>query len=98
MADNLSGMPCAVSEPSPPQPGRRTRIYDQELRSRQALRSRNTVCSRSHWRKVGEANQKRLSAGFAMDSTTLTRTWGYCGSRAGFAPGAERTGGNACSA
>ena len=26
--------------------------------------------------KVGEANQKRLSAGFAMDSTTLTRTLG----------------------
>jgi DNA-binding MarR family transcriptional regulator len=25
---------------------------------------------------VGEANQKRLSAGFAMDSTTLTRTLG----------------------
>ncbi len=24
--------------------------------------------------KMGEANQKRLSAGFAMDSTTLTRT------------------------
>jgi DNA-binding MarR family transcriptional regulator len=36
-----------------------TRIYDQELR-RAAT--------------VGEANQKRLSAGFAMDSTTLTRT------------------------
>jgi DNA-binding MarR family transcriptional regulator len=25
---------------------------------------------------TGEANQKRLSAGFAMDSTTLTRTLG----------------------
>jgi DNA-binding MarR family transcriptional regulator len=26
--------------------------------------------------RTGEANQKRLSAGFAMDSTTLTRTLG----------------------
>ena len=51
-----------------------TRIYDQELR-RAGLEITQfgllTALS-----AVGEANQKRLSAGFAMDSTTLTRTLG----------------------
>jgi len=51
-----------------------TRIYDQEL-SRAGLEITQfgllTALS-----AVGEANQKRLSAGFAMDSTTLTRTLG----------------------
>lgn len=49
-----------------------TRIYDEELRkaglevSQFGLLTALTI--------LGEANQKRLSAGFAMDSTTLTRT------------------------
>src|SRR5882762_1582968 len=49
-----------------------TRIYDQELRrvgleiTQFGLLTALTA--------IGEANQKRLSAGFAMDSTTLTRT------------------------
>ncbi len=49
-----------------------TRIYDQELRSagieitQFGLLTALTI--------VEVANQKRLSAGFAMDSTTLTRT------------------------
>jgi DNA-binding MarR family transcriptional regulator len=49
-----------------------TRIYDQELR--------NAGLEITHFgllialAATGEANQKRLSAGFAMDSTTLTRT------------------------
>ena len=51
-----------------------TRIYDQELRkagfeiTQFGLLTALAV--------TGEANQKRLSAGFAMDSTTLTRTLG----------------------
>jgi DNA-binding MarR family transcriptional regulator len=51
-----------------------TRIYDQELRkagieiTQFGLLTALTL--------TGEANQKRLSAGFAMDSTTLTRTLG----------------------
>jgi DNA-binding MarR family transcriptional regulator len=49
-----------------------TRIYDQELR--------NAGLEITHFgllialAATEEANQKRLSAGFAMDSTTLTRT------------------------
>jgi DNA-binding MarR family transcriptional regulator len=49
-----------------------TRIYDQELK-KSGLEitqfGRLTALA-----KTGEINQKRLSAGFAMDSTTLTRT------------------------
>ena len=51
-----------------------TRIYDEELR-RAGLEITQfgllTALARA-----GEVNQKRLSAGFAMDSTTLTRTVG----------------------
>jgi len=48
---------------------------------------------------VGEANQKRLSAGFAMDSTTLTRTLRLLLKRGWvLAQGAEKTGGSVCSA
>ena len=49
-----------------------TRIYDQELKNagleitQFGLLTALTI--------TGEVNQKRLSAGFAMDSTTLTRT------------------------
>src|ERR1700730_3472937 len=75
-ADALFELPCAC------QNLRRlsrvvTRIYDQELR-RAGLEITqfgllNALAA------VGEANQKRLSAGFAMDSTTLTRTLGLLG-------------------
>ena len=49
-----------------------TRIYDQELR--RAGLEITQFGLLTALAKVGEANQKRLSAGFAMDSTTLTRT------------------------
>ena len=51
-----------------------TRIYDEELRK--------AGLEITHFgllvalAATGEANQKRLSTGFAMDSTTLTRTLG----------------------
>src|SRR5882724_799407 len=51
-----------------------TRIYDQELR-RVGLEITQFGLLTA-LAAVGEANQKRLSAGFAMDSTTLTRTLG----------------------
>src|SRR5215470_14177147 len=49
-----------------------TRIYDQELRKAdiEITQFGLLTCLAI----VGEANQKTLSAGFAMDSTTLTRT------------------------
>jgi DNA-binding MarR family transcriptional regulator len=49
-----------------------TRIYDQELR--RAGLEITQFGLLTALATVGEANQKRLSAGFAMDSTTLTRT------------------------
>lgn len=49
-----------------------TRIYDQELRN--AGMEITQFGLLTALAKVGEANQKTLSAGFAMDSTTLTRT------------------------
>jgi DNA-binding MarR family transcriptional regulator len=49
-----------------------TRIYDQELRRTGLEITQFGLLTALA--KVGEANQKRLSAGFAMDSTTLTRT------------------------
>jgi DNA-binding MarR family transcriptional regulator len=49
-----------------------TRIYDQELR--QAGLEITQFGLLTALATTGEANQKRLSAGFAMDSTTLTRT------------------------
>jgi DNA-binding MarR family transcriptional regulator len=51
-----------------------TRIYDQELR--RAGLEITQFGLLTALAAVGEANQKRLSAGFAMDSTTLTRTLG----------------------
>lgn len=49
-----------------------TRIYDQEL-GKAGLEVTHFSLLTALALK-GEANQKRLSAGFAMDSTTLTRT------------------------
>jgi len=49
-----------------------TRIYDQELRKTGLEITQFGLLT--ELATVGEANQKRLSAGFAMDSTTLTRT------------------------
>jgi DNA-binding MarR family transcriptional regulator len=49
-----------------------TRIYDEELR--EAGLEITQFGLLTALAEVGEANQKRLSAGFAMDSTTLTRT------------------------
>jgi DNA-binding MarR family transcriptional regulator len=72
-ADDLFGLPCAC------QNLRRlsrvvTRIYDQELRRAGIEITQFGLLTALA--AVGEANQKRLSAGFAMDSTTLTRTLG----------------------
>jgi len=47
----------------------RTRIYDQELKK---ARARDHAIRSAHRTgATGQANQKQLSAGFAMDSTTL---------------------------
>src|ERR1700730_11225223 len=51
-----------------------TRIYDQELRTAGLEVTQFGLLTALA--AVGEASQKRLSAGFAMDSTTLTRTLG----------------------
>jgi len=51
-----------------------TRIYDEELR--QAGLEITQFGLLTALATAGEVNQKRLSAGFAMDSTTLTRTLG----------------------
>ena len=51
-----------------------TRIYDQELRKAGLEITQFGLLTALA--VTGEANQKRLSAGFAMDSTTLTRTLG----------------------
>jgi len=51
-----------------------TRIYDQEL-SKAGLEI-TQFSLLTALAATGEANQKQLSAGFAMDSTTLTRTLG----------------------
>ena len=72
-ADALFELPCAC------QNLRRlsrvvTRIYDQELRTAGVEIAQFGLLTALA--AVGEANQKRLSAGFAMDSTTLTRTLG----------------------
>jgi DNA-binding MarR family transcriptional regulator len=72
-ADVLFELPCAC------QNLRRlsrvvTRIYDEELR--RAGLEITQFGLLTALATVGEANQKRLSAGFAMDSTTLTRTLG----------------------
>ncbi len=49
-----------------------TRMYDQELRKAGIEITHFGLLTALA--TVGEANQKTLSAGFAMDSTTLTRT------------------------
>jgi DNA-binding MarR family transcriptional regulator len=51
-----------------------TRIYDQELRKAGLEITQFGLLTALA--ATGEANQRRLSAGFAMDSTTLTRTLG----------------------
>ena len=51
-----------------------TRIYEQELRNANIEITQFGLLTALAI--VGEANQKTLSAGFAMDSTTLTRTLG----------------------
>jgi DNA-binding MarR family transcriptional regulator len=71
--DSLFELPCAC------QNLRRltrvvTRIYDQELRKAGLEITHFGLLTALA--ETGEANQKRLSAGFAMDSTTLTRTLG----------------------
>src|SRR3984893_9419449 len=72
-SDALFDLPCAC------QNLRRltrvvTRIYDQELRKAGLEITQFGLLTALA--KTGEANQKQLSAGFAMDSTTLTRTLG----------------------
>ena len=51
-----------------------TRIYDEELR--RAGLEITQFGLLTALAEAGEVNQKRLSTGFAMDSTTLTRTLG----------------------
>jgi DNA-binding MarR family transcriptional regulator len=51
-----------------------TRIYDQELAKAGIEITQFGLLTALDL--IGEANQKSLSAGFAMDSTTLTRTLG----------------------
>src|SRR5260370_10603177 len=51
-----------------------TRIYDEELR--RAGLEITQFGLLTALAQTGEVNQKRLSAGFSMDSTTLTRTLG----------------------
>lgn len=51
-----------------------TRIYDQELKKAGLEITQFGLLTALG--ATGEASQKRLSAGFAMDSTTLTRTLG----------------------
>src|SRR5438876_4038137 len=51
-----------------------TRIYDQEMRKAGLEITQFGLLTALA--ATGEANQKQLSAGFAMDSTTLTRTLG----------------------
>jgi DNA-binding MarR family transcriptional regulator len=72
-ADALFDLPCAC------QNLRRltritTRIYDQELKTTGLEITQFGLLTALA--ATGEVNQKRLSAGFAMDSTTLTRTLG----------------------
>src|SRR5215831_13580417 len=67
-----------------------TRIYDQELRKADIEITQFGLLTALA--KVGEANQKTLSAGFAMDSTTLTRTLALLRTRGwiGVRPGKDR--------
>jgi DNA-binding MarR family transcriptional regulator len=54
-----------------------TRIYDRELRKANIEITQFGLLTALAI--AGEANQKKLSAGFAMDSTTLTRTLAVLG-------------------
>jgi DNA-binding MarR family transcriptional regulator len=67
-----------------------TRIYDQELRKAKLEITQFGLLTALA--ETGEANQKRLSAGFAMDSTTLTRTLGLLRKRGWISarPGSDR--------
>jgi DNA-binding MarR family transcriptional regulator len=70
-ANALFNLPCAC------QSLRRlaritTRIYERELKETGIEITQFGLLTALE--KTGEVNQKRLSAGFAMDSTTLTRT------------------------
>ena len=72
-ANDLFDLPCAC------QNLRRltrmvTRIYDQELRKAGLEITQFGLLTALSM--TGDTNQKRLSAGFSMDSTTLTRTLG----------------------
>ena len=58
-----------------------TRIYDQELRKADIEVTQFGLLT--GLAALGEANQKTLSAGFAMDSTTLTPLWLCCAGRVG---------------
>ena len=94
-ADALFDLPCAC------QHLRRatrivTRIYDQELKKAGLEITQFGLLTALA--AAGELNQKRLSEGFVMDSTTLTRTWTGCGSRAGLASNKEETGESTSSA
>jgi DNA-binding MarR family transcriptional regulator len=71
VANALFNLPCAC------QSLRRlaritTRIYDRELKGTGIEITQFGLLTALE--KTGEVNQKRLSAGFAMDSTSLTRT------------------------
>jgi DNA-binding MarR family transcriptional regulator len=73
LAGRLFDLPCACQDL------RRltrvvTRIYDQELRDTGLEITQFGLLTALGL--IGEANQKQLSAGFVMDSTTLTRTLG----------------------
>jgi DNA-binding MarR family transcriptional regulator len=67
-----------------------TRIYDQELKHADIEITQLGLLTAL--RLIGEANQKTLSAGFAMDSTTLTRTLGLLRKRGWISvrPGTDR--------
>src|SRR6202047_4881777 len=72
-ADALFPLPCACQNIRGA-PRAVTRIYDEELRKAGLEITQFGLLTALA--VTGEANQKRLSAGFAMDSTTLTRTLG----------------------
>src|SRR5258708_37767581 len=72
-SDALFDLPCACQNLRR-LPRVVTRIYDQELRKAGIEITQFGLLTALA--TTGKANQKLLSAGFAMDSTTLTRTLG----------------------
>src|SRR5258708_37267298 len=72
-SDALFDLPCACQNLRR-LPRVVTRIYDQELRKAGFEITQFGLLTALA--TTGKANQKLLSAGFAMDSTTLTRTLG----------------------